>query len=99
MKKKLKNFFKNQIKKFLSFLLIRENKNIFKLFRDFNIEINFLDIGAAGGIQNKWLAIKNCLNVYYVEPIQNQIINNKNKFKYQLQIKDIFYSQKNPIKK
>ena len=35
-------------------LLNRENHNISKILKDYNSKFNLLDVGAAGGIHNRW---------------------------------------------
>ena len=60
---------KRIIKKFLFFLLIRENKKIKKLMNNIlKNKIRLLDVGAAGGIHNRWNIIIENIEIFCVEP-------------------------------
>ena len=73
---------KKLIKSLFKLFFINENKKIIKIIQNFDVKINFLDLGSAGGIQKKWLLINRILNVFAVEPIKSSLdqshINNLN---------------------
>ena len=61
-----------------------------KLIYNLNTDLNILDIGAAGGVQNRWKLIEDTLNVTCVEP-NNAYEFKKNKFKL---IKLLYFEQR-----
>jgi FkbM family methyltransferase len=74
---------KKIIKKILFFLFIRENSKIKKLILNLlQSKIKLLDVGAAGGIHNRWGIIKDKTEVFCVEPHTDSALllkeNNKN---------------------
>ena len=74
---------KRIIKKFLFFLLIRENKKIKKLMNNIlKNKIRLLDVGAAGGIHNRWNIIIENTEIFCAEPHNESALflkkNNKN---------------------
>lgn len=60
------------IKKFMTTLLYqilnRENFHISKILKNYNTRFNLLDVGAAGGIHNRWHIINEKINVFCIEP-------------------------------
>jgi FkbM family methyltransferase len=74
---------KKIIKKILFFFLIRENRQIKELIPTlFKNKIKLLDVGAAGGIHNRWNIIKDNIEVFCAEPHTDSVSllkkNNKN---------------------
>ena len=94
----MKKYIKSIIKNIFFYFLRPENKEISKLIDNFNTDLNILDIGATGGIQNKWKLIKNVLNVTLVEPNVTDELK-ENSFKTLNIIRKIFYSKPNKTQK
>lgn len=96
----MKKFIKIVIKKILYVILKRENSKILDIIINFKISFNFLDLGASGGIQKKWIFIETLLNVFCVEPIEASLEDKKiGNFKSQTVIRNIFSSQPDQEKK
>ena len=92
------NLLVKKMKSLLKNFIVRENKQIITFIEEFDIKLNFLDLGSAGGIQKKWTFINKFLNAFVVEPIetsldQTQIKNLNSK----TIIKTIFSSKDNNI--
>ncbi len=93
----MRKYIKSIIKNIFFYYLRPENNKLSKLIYNLNTDLNILDIGAAGGVQNKWKLIEKTLNVTCVEP-NNAYKFKKNKFKSLDVIKKIFYSKPNEKK-
>jgi FkbM family methyltransferase len=75
-------------------LLNRENHNISKILKDYNSKFNLLDVGAAGGIHNRWHIIDEKINIFCVEPQPDSFNNLKENNNVTL-IKKIFDEKDN----
>ena len=105
----MKKIFKITIKKILYIILKPENNKILNIIINFKISLNFLDLGAAGGMQKKWIFVEKLLNVFLVEPIESNLENKKiesafvshekGNFKSQTFIKNMFSSLPSQEKK
>jgi len=88
---------KKIIKKILFFFLIRENKKIKELILTlFKNKIKLLDVGAAGGIHNRWNIIIDNIEVFCVEPHADSALLLRQNNKNINIIEKIFSNEENP---
>jgi len=86
----------NKITKVILYKIFnKENFHISKILRDYSSKFNLLDVGAAGGIHNRWHIINDKINIFCVEPQPDSFKNLKKNSKNVTLIKKIFDEENN----